>query len=256
MSLLLLERADRGDPLCRISPAGGIANIPTRPPGPGEQYRFHFDMSKCIGCRCCEVACAEQNGNPFEINWRKVGEIEGGSYPHTQRLYLSMGVQSLPGTGLPAGLPGGRLHQEHADRTGAALCRCLHRMRVLHLELPLRRAAIQRGTRRGRQVRSLRQPPGRRARPGLRECLPGTGDPGGAGEHRRVARRSFRRQCARHAFRRAHHLHHAHHPARKSYARVRTRGPPSRAARGSALAAGGHAGAHAAFRRRFPLSAR
>jgi DMSO reductase iron-sulfur subunit len=47
-------------------------------------------MSKCIGCRCCEVACAEQNGNPFEINWRKVGEIEGGSYPHTQRLYLSM----------------------------------------------------------------------------------------------------------------------------------------------------------------------
>ena len=48
-------------------------------------------MSKCIGCRCCEVACAEQNGNPFEINWRKVGEIEGGSYPHTQRLYLSMG---------------------------------------------------------------------------------------------------------------------------------------------------------------------
>jgi len=90
VSLLLLERADRGDPLCRISPAGGTANIPTRPPGPGEQYRFHFDMSKCIGCRCCEVACAEQNGNPFEINWRKVGEIEGGSYPHTQRLYLSM----------------------------------------------------------------------------------------------------------------------------------------------------------------------
>ena len=48
-------------------------------------------MTKCIGCRCCEVACTEQNGNPFEINWRRVGEIEGGSYPYTQRLYLSMG---------------------------------------------------------------------------------------------------------------------------------------------------------------------
>lgn len=91
VSLLILERADRGDPLCRVSPGGPETNIPIRPPGPGEQYRFHFDMSKCIGCRCCEVACAEQNGNPFEINWRKVGEIEGGSYPHTQRLYLSMG---------------------------------------------------------------------------------------------------------------------------------------------------------------------
>jgi DMSO reductase iron-sulfur subunit len=91
VSLLILERADRGDPLCRVSPGGPATNIPVRPPRPGEQYRFHFDMSKCIGCRCCEVACAEQNGNPFEINWRKVGEIEGGSYPHTQRLYLSMG---------------------------------------------------------------------------------------------------------------------------------------------------------------------
>ena len=91
MSLLILERADRGDPLCRISIGAPATNIPARKPGPGEQYRFHFDMSKCIGCRCCEVACAEQNGNPFEINWRKVGEIEGGSYPHTHRHYLSMG---------------------------------------------------------------------------------------------------------------------------------------------------------------------
>ncbi|MGH9401219.1 MAG: DmsC/YnfH family molybdoenzyme membrane anchor subunit, partial [Terriglobia bacterium] len=61
------------------------------PPGPGEQYRFHLDMTQCIGCRCCEVACNEQNNNPFDIRWRRVGEIEGGSYPMTERLYLSMG---------------------------------------------------------------------------------------------------------------------------------------------------------------------
>lgn len=60
-------------------------------PGPGEQYRFHFDMTKCIGCKCCVVACNEQNGNPAEILWRRVGEIEGGSYPFTERHYLSMG---------------------------------------------------------------------------------------------------------------------------------------------------------------------
>ncbi|HJZ98506.1 MAG TPA: DmsC/YnfH family molybdoenzyme membrane anchor subunit [Candidatus Solibacter sp.] len=77
--------------MCRIGTALPPANIPDRKPAPGEQYRFHFDMTRCIGCRCCEVACAEQNGNPYEINWRRVGEIEGGSYPHTQRLYLSMG---------------------------------------------------------------------------------------------------------------------------------------------------------------------
>jgi formate dehydrogenase iron-sulfur subunit len=61
------------------------------PPGPGEQYRFHFDMAKCIGCKCCVVACNEQNGNPADILWRRVGEIEGGTYPFTQRHYLSIG---------------------------------------------------------------------------------------------------------------------------------------------------------------------
>ena len=65
--------------------------IPARSPLPGEQYRFHFDMSKCIGCKCCVVACNEQNGNPAHINWRRVGEIEGGTYPDTQRWHMSMG---------------------------------------------------------------------------------------------------------------------------------------------------------------------
>ena len=65
--------------------------IPERPLDPGEQYRFHFDMTKCIGCKCCVVACNEQNGNPAAINWRRVGEVEGGHYPYTQRYHLSMG---------------------------------------------------------------------------------------------------------------------------------------------------------------------
>ena len=65
--------------------------IPKRPLAEGEQYRFHFDMTKCIGCKCCVVACNEQNGNPAELNWRRVGEVEGGFYPLTQRHHLSMG---------------------------------------------------------------------------------------------------------------------------------------------------------------------
>jgi DMSO reductase iron-sulfur subunit len=80
----------RADGLVRIgSPRPRL--IPERLPAAGEQYRFHFDMTKCIGCKCCVVACNEQNGNPATINWRRVGEIEGGHYPYTQRHYLSMG---------------------------------------------------------------------------------------------------------------------------------------------------------------------
>jgi DMSO reductase iron-sulfur subunit len=67
------------------------ARMPGRAPDEGEQYRFHFDMRKCIGCKCCVVACNEQNGNPASINWRRVSEIEGGWFPNAARHYLSMG---------------------------------------------------------------------------------------------------------------------------------------------------------------------
>lgn len=106
MSLPLIERAGREDvrfvlgqqfphtaqqALYQIELPADSPRIPGRAPSPGEQYRFHFDMTQCIGCKCCVVACNEQNGNPAEINWRRVGEIEGGWYPDAYRLYLSMG---------------------------------------------------------------------------------------------------------------------------------------------------------------------
>ena len=106
MSLPLIERARNDDVrfvlsrqlpaaerdiLYEIEPLAVARRIPDRGPEPGEQYRFHFDMTQCIGCKCCVVACNEQNGNPANINWRRVGEIEGGWYPDTYRLYLSMG---------------------------------------------------------------------------------------------------------------------------------------------------------------------
>ena len=101
MPLLLIQRAREDGVtfvltpkitgLHQIAPTIPPSRIPSSAPGPGEQYRFHFDMTKCIGCKCCIVACNEQNGNPAAINWRRVGEIEGGSYPDTSRFYLSMG---------------------------------------------------------------------------------------------------------------------------------------------------------------------
>ena len=106
MSLPLIEQSGNGDirfvlreqsphaaqgALYEIAPLASAPRIPQRVPSPGEQYRFHFDMGQCIGCKCCVVACNEQNGNPADINWRRVGEIEGGWYPDAYRLYLSMG---------------------------------------------------------------------------------------------------------------------------------------------------------------------
>jgi formate dehydrogenase iron-sulfur subunit len=62
-------------------------------------------MARCIGCKCCVVACNEQNGNPANINWRRVGEIEGGWYPETRRFYLSMGCNHCLGPTCLQGCP-------------------------------------------------------------------------------------------------------------------------------------------------------
>ncbi len=58
--------------------------------GENEQYRFHFDMSICVGCHCCEVACNEQNNNPANIKWRRVAEMEAGVFPKVNQLFNSM----------------------------------------------------------------------------------------------------------------------------------------------------------------------
>jgi len=93
VELPLLEQPARHSFPLRVSSrvADSPALMPGRAPRSGEQYRFHFDMAKCIGCKCCMVACNEQNGNPADINWRRVGEIEGGVYPLVERWHLSMG---------------------------------------------------------------------------------------------------------------------------------------------------------------------
>ncbi|MBV9181207.1 MAG: 4Fe-4S ferredoxin, partial [Acidobacteria bacterium] len=92
LAFFLSRQSEASDePLYQISSSPSGPRIPERPLEAGEQYRFHFAMSECIGCKCCVVACNEQNGNPSHINWRRVGEIEGGWYPQTHRFYVSMG---------------------------------------------------------------------------------------------------------------------------------------------------------------------
>jgi formate dehydrogenase iron-sulfur subunit len=90
-ALLYAPSISNRQSLVQIQSEPSTSLIPERALAEGEQYRFHFDMTKCIGCKCCVVACNEQNGNPAAINWRRVGEIEGGHYPYAQRYHLSMG---------------------------------------------------------------------------------------------------------------------------------------------------------------------
>ncbi|MGH9149123.1 MAG: DmsC/YnfH family molybdoenzyme membrane anchor subunit, partial [Acidimicrobiales bacterium] len=75
----------------RQAPAGIGSHGPALLPlAAGEQYRFTFEMTACVGCHSCEVACAEQNGTPVDEAWRRVGELEFGAFPDTRRYNLSM----------------------------------------------------------------------------------------------------------------------------------------------------------------------
>lgn len=106
-------------PRAEALPAGRKSLVPRIPLQDGEQYRFHFDMSKCVGCKCCEVACAEQNNNPPDVSWRRVGEVESGVYPFTQRLHLSMGCNHCLDPSCMKGCPTQAYHKD--EITGIVL---------------------------------------------------------------------------------------------------------------------------------------
>lgn len=44
------------------------------------QYGFHFEGSRCIGCRTCVFACKDYNHLSSDIAYRKVYEYEGGTW--------------------------------------------------------------------------------------------------------------------------------------------------------------------------------
>lgn len=55
-----------------------------------KQHGFHFNADNCIACHACESACSEKNNLPPHLAFRKVGYIEGGSYPDVLRVNVSM----------------------------------------------------------------------------------------------------------------------------------------------------------------------
>lgn len=70
----------------RINGDEAIGSNPNR----YKQHGFFFNADNCIACHACEAACSEKNDNPAHIVFRSVGFVEGGTYPNTQRLNISM----------------------------------------------------------------------------------------------------------------------------------------------------------------------
>ncbi len=54
------------------------------------QVGWIFDLSRCVGCRACTVACMMENNTPSDIHYRWVLETESGAYPNPGVRFLSM----------------------------------------------------------------------------------------------------------------------------------------------------------------------
>ena len=44
------------------------------------QYGFHFDGTRCTGCKTCVLACKDKNNLPNDLNFRNVYAYGGGTW--------------------------------------------------------------------------------------------------------------------------------------------------------------------------------
>ena len=51
------------------------------------------DLERCVGCQTCTAACRHSNATSPAVQWRKVLDIEVGSYPNVSRVFVPVGCQ-------------------------------------------------------------------------------------------------------------------------------------------------------------------
>jgi anaerobic dimethyl sulfoxide reductase subunit B (iron-sulfur subunit) len=54
------------------------------------QMGFSIDLTSCGGCKCCQVACKDKNNLNVGEFFRRVVEVEGGTYPSPWVYNISM----------------------------------------------------------------------------------------------------------------------------------------------------------------------
>lgn len=47
-----------------------------------------IDLTRCIGCDACTVACKQENGTPMDTFFARVLNVEVGQYPNVKRVYV------------------------------------------------------------------------------------------------------------------------------------------------------------------------
>jgi phenylacetate-CoA ligase len=51
------------------------------------------DLERCVGCQTCTAACRHANATAPSVQWRRVLDIETGSYPNVSRTFVPVGCK-------------------------------------------------------------------------------------------------------------------------------------------------------------------
>lgn len=52
------------------------------------RYGFYVNLSSCIGCKACQIACKDKNRLEPGILWRRVVEVSGGDWVKRGQLWI------------------------------------------------------------------------------------------------------------------------------------------------------------------------
>lgn len=51
------------------------------------------DLRRCVGCQTCTASCKHANATPPGVQWRRVLDVEAGTYPEVKRAFVPVGCQ-------------------------------------------------------------------------------------------------------------------------------------------------------------------
>ncbi len=71
---------------------------------------FYFDMTACIGCRTCQIACKDKNNLDIDVIYRKVHTFETGTYPNISVYHYSHTCNHCEDAKCVKGCPTGAMH--------------------------------------------------------------------------------------------------------------------------------------------------
>ena len=57
------------------------------------KWTMAVDLRRCVGCQTCTAACRHANATSPAVQWRKVLDVEAGSFPSVNRTFVPVGCQ-------------------------------------------------------------------------------------------------------------------------------------------------------------------